>query len=683
MGKRFWSLAISVALVGGVFSALPAKAQAAPMTPPAEVAIEDPWDDANYLNDQGNAGSGAGGQSVPFVGDNAGPADASTVADLGKIWFTNDAENITVYVQTQVPLGTNAPAYIYDVFASPGEGSVASSVFWCLRFSALVPGTAQGQPTTWQGNPQAKLLDRCNVGSSYWSDAMDGELVIGEGPDGTGVLSMTFPRSFSPLLEDGSVIVGPYARSANAVGAEAAEGVVTAPQVDNTIKGLDYTIVKEAASGAGKSAKPPSPPGKNDPPGKGKKKGCGKGKGKQKGACGKKTAKPAASCAPYTPGEEGAEAETSVLTEAATEENPVVVEYEAEMGGPTSPFVDAFDLRSFLFHNVQVDSASPDTGLYVRTEFTDGHDYDLALFHGDGTEAASSGESQPEPGLGAGSPEGAWEGGSNYEMLKGIRTADCAGYTARVAGYLTSGGPVTISMWLGPVVADPAAAGGGETAADMFFHAAGMPNPMTADSAKASGTPAANKGCKKGKGKKKGCKKPPVACSPYEPGEKGAEADTVTVTDSHTEEAPLIQEISLDPAVDEGLLELAGAGETPRAIFNVQVDGTSASSGLYVTFEFQTHRDYDLWAYFPDGTGAASSHGFQPLIDTQGTQVDESNTATNHGGESTATSENLVGIITPDCGGYTVEASNYLGEGGDFEIKLWLGEGVTDPGVPE
>ncbi|MDQ3981692.1 MAG: hypothetical protein M3271_03315 [Actinomycetota bacterium] len=179
--------------------------------------------------------------------------------------------------------------------------------------------------------------------------------------------------------------------------------------------------------------------------------------------------------------------------------------------------------------------------------------------------------------------------------------------------------------------------------------------------------------------KKKKPKKPP-ACAPYAPGEMGAEAQTVVVTDAHTAESPLLAPISLEAEFDEGI-----AGGAQHANVNVQVDSANPSAGLYVTFEFQPYRDYDLWAYFDDGTGAASSHGFQPLIATQGqpAQADQSNTASNHAGESTATSENIVGLITPDCGGYTIDAANYFGEGGDFELKIWLGEGKTEPGVPE
>lgn len=182
-----------------------------------------------------------------------------------------------------------------------------------------------------------------------------------------------------------------------------------------------------------------------------------------------------------------------------------------------------------------------------------------------------------------------------------------------------------------------------------------------------------------------GKKKKPKACAAYQPGELGADATTVKVTDANTADAPVLVPITLGPAFDEGVLELTGAGETPRAFFNVQVDSAAASAGLYATFEFQTHRDYDFWAYNADGSEAASSHGFQPLIDTKGLpeDADQSNTASNHAGESTATSENIVGLITPDCGGYTFEAATYFGEGGDFEVKVWLGEGKTAPGVPE
>jgi hypothetical protein len=183
--------------------------------------------------------------------------------------------------------------------------------------------------------------------------------------------------------------------------------------------------------------------------------------------------------------------------------------------------------------------------------------------------------------------------------------------------------------------------------------------------------------------KKKKKKKPPV-CAPYTPGELGAEAETLVITDAATAEAPVIQPLTFDPYFFEGISVNGVPGEAPTNTINVQVDSAAATAGLYVTFEFDEHRDYDLFVRWPDGSEAASSHGFNPLIDTQGQpeNVDQSNTATNHAGETTAGSENIVGLITPDCGGYTVQFHNYFGEGGDFEAKIWLGEGTEEPLAP-
>lgn len=167
---------------------------------------------------------------------------------------------------------------------------------------------------------------------------------------------------------------------------------------------------------------------------------------------------PPPACAPYTPGDEGKEAATTVLTDAATAEAPVVVDFEAAAGGPSLALqgVQIIDETSSLYHNIQVDSANPNAGLYVKFEFSDRHDYDLYLNYADGSNAATSGDSNTAPGeAGSGSPEGAWEGGTNYELLKGINTLDCAGYTARLVSYATTGGAAKLSMWLGEATAEP------------------------------------------------------------------------------------------------------------------------------------------------------------------------------------------------------------------------------------
>ena len=442
MGKRTWSIALIAALIAGVFTALPAGAAGEPGSTggvvPAAPNIVDPSGDAN------------GHSSVSGIGGGLN----LTGADILAVWFTNDAENLYTHIQTST--GVRAESQTFITYVGPTAGTD------CMQLRM----TTEGEGVT--SFSSLNLSGTCGAGTT----AFELPLLEEVGPEDTSILTGTFPLAeiekvaTAKLLAEPDTLIGFNARQASA-----RVGII-----DDTAVGTDYTIGSGGGGTVAPEPKPkPEPPGKNDPPGKGKKKGCGKGKGKQKGACPGQTPEPPSDkCPAFVPGEAGAEAETSVVTDAATEEAPVVVETQAEMGGPSSPFVDVFDLRSFVFQNIQVDSTNPDAGLYVKIEFTEFHDYDLGLFHSDGTEAASSGESQPEPGLGAGSPEGAWEGGSNYEFLKGIRTTDCAGYTARVAGYLTTGGPVTISMWLGDVVADPAAPGGGETAMEMFYRALGL-----------------------------------------------------------------------------------------------------------------------------------------------------------------------------------------------------------------
>ena len=180
-------------------------------------------------------------------------------------------------------------------------------------------------------------------------------------------------------------------------------------------------------------------------------------------------------------------------------------------------------------------------------------------------------------------------------------------------------------------------------------------------------------------------KKKPKPCATYVAGELGAEAETIVITDTATAEAPVVQPLSFDPYFFEGISFMGVPPvEVPTNTINVQVDSKAKTAGLYITFEFDEHRDYDLFVRWPDGSEAASSHGFNPLIDTQGQpeNVDQSNTASNHAGETTAGSENIVGLTTPDCGGYTVQFHNYFGEGGDFEAKFWLGEGTEEPLAP-
>jgi len=96
MSKRTLALMLAGALALSVLGIGSAGAQEIP----EEVSIADPFGDANALG-----------------GDIVTPRDASTVGDLGKIWFTNTAETISVHIQTELPPPSSTGS-IYDVFTN-------------------------------------------------------------------------------------------------------------------------------------------------------------------------------------------------------------------------------------------------------------------------------------------------------------------------------------------------------------------------------------------------------------------------------------------------------------------------------------------------------------------------------------------------------------------------------------
>lgn len=200
-------------------------------------------------------------------------------------------------------------------------------------------------------------------------------------------------------------------------------------------------------------------------------------------------------------------------------------------------------------------------------------------------------------------------------------------------------------------------------------------------------------GCKKGKGKKRGCEskgkkspkpgKPSASCAPFTPGEAGAEKPTVVVTDAATEAAPVEQKVTVDPsAADAAPVTEAYAVVPPsHDAFNIQVDSAATEAGLYALVEFEERNDIDMSLLHPDGSYAAQSRGFNTLAELVNVEFPAVGPifTSGHGGESTTSSEKLVGIRTSDCGGWTLDVANYLGMGGELTVKLWLGEAVTDP----
>lgn len=152
-----------------------------------------------------------------------------------------------------------------------------------------------------------------------------------------------------------------------------------------------------------------------------------------------KKKKKALACDAFTPGvEDAAEAEVVKITPKATEEKPVVIEFEH---AGSLPFV-APDHQWF---NVQVYSSTPSAGLWIKDEFSDRHDIDLYLYNAAGEEVALSGgfNTVPEAHDSDGNAT------TNSEQIPGYPAAQCEGYTIESAGYLTPGTDATLSIWLG------------------------------------------------------------------------------------------------------------------------------------------------------------------------------------------------------------------------------------------
>ena len=443
--KKLITLLASLALVASGLHILPAAAAEEPPAIPASVNIEDPVDDANYLNDQGLL--------TEFQGDNATPRDASTLGDILKVWFTNDATTVSAHIQTQAAIpdnGQNA-AIFHRIQVDPdGAGET------CLWFQGGTSGLTNAV------GPVANLRDTCGDADEVLGD---GELKMEVGPEETGIITITVPRSLHPALGPGGKLLTPKAETRNYWSTPARSA--TAPQIDNTKPGTDYLMVE-----GGPTVK--TPPGKSNPPGK--KLGCAKGKGKKRGCEGKgkkspKPGKPSAACAPFTPGEAGAEKPTVVLTDAATEAAPVeqTIALDPSIGdadlvgaggvvGAPPPIAGAHNA-----FNIQVDPAAAEAGLYALIEFPARNDYDLNLLHPDGSYAARSRAFNPfielndqETPFGAISVTGhGGEATAGSEKLVGIRTADCGGWTLDVANYLGQGGDMVVKLWLGEVKNDP------------------------------------------------------------------------------------------------------------------------------------------------------------------------------------------------------------------------------------
>lgn len=169
-------------------------------------------------------------------------------------------------------------------------------------------------------------------------------------------------------------------------------------------------------------------------------------------AKGKGKAKKPKKCAPYAPGNLGADADTTIVTDAATESSPIEVTIPVEPGaGFTStdppPSGDTGHI-THSFHNVQVDTKGKVAGLWARIEYLPTWDHDLYLRLADGTAAAYEADFNPIAGSGLGSTSGG-SAEQGVSQIDGYYSLDCAGFTLDIASSIGGGPDVALTLWLG------------------------------------------------------------------------------------------------------------------------------------------------------------------------------------------------------------------------------------------
>lgn len=167
-------------------------------------------------------------------------------------------------------------------------------------------------------------------------------------------------------------------------------------------------------------------------------------------------------------------------------------------------------------------------------------------------------------------------------------------------------------------------------------------------------------------------KKKPKKCKAFKPGELGAEAETSKITSKATEDAPVEVTLATEPGFGIGGNAIT-ASNISHVYQNIQVDPKTKKTGLYVRLEMPHGTDYDIYLMNPDGTEAAHAAGFNPI------PHEEIGDGTGTGGHSEETAEQLDGILSKDCQGYTLDIGNATGPGGDVTLKMWLGKATYDP----
>ncbi len=147
---------------------------------------------------------------------------------------------------------------------------------------------------------------------------------------------------------------------------------------------------------------------------------------------------------------EALEAEVVKVTDKATADKPIVIEYEH---GPAlwEDLTQTPIVEDTAFFNFQVQSKKPAPGLHLEMtwETPSESEMDMYLYDATGTRIAASNafNAAPVPGV----FDAGGNGGTGFETIPGNPAVDCAGYTVESRALITTGQMMTLTVYLGEV----------------------------------------------------------------------------------------------------------------------------------------------------------------------------------------------------------------------------------------
>lgn len=166
-------------------------------------------------------------------------------------------------------------------------------------------------------------------------------------------------------------------------------------------------------------------------------------------------------------------------------------------------------------------------------------------------------------------------------------------------------------------------------------------------------------------------KKKAKKCTPYVAPDWAADVETVTVTDSATEEEPLTFELTTGHGAGTTSADYPedGDGTLSHSFQNIVVDPKASVANVFARIEFIEAFDYDLFLRIPAGPAVAYEADFNPLTAAGPTPIGGYSDGSGGPGFS-----QVDGFPAADCTGYTVDVASSITPGGPVTLTIWLGK---------